>query len=804
MKRKLTPASAALMFLIILVTSAFNLNAQIIKGTIKSNELIIANESVELLNVKDSSVAKVEISNADGNFIFEGLQDANYLLHINAKGYNNYYSLANAGDVLNINLVKAINQMEGVKVTAKKPIIEVKPDKMVFNVEQSINATGSTALDMLRKSPGVTVDKDDNIALRSKNAVRIYIDGKPSYLDNKDLIAMLRTMQASDLESIEMITNPGAKFDASGNAGIINIKIKKNKKLGTNGSITAGYGIGKFPKYNTDLSLNYRNKKVNVFGTYGLSKRKDYNFINMNRLQNDTRFNQETDSYTDNWNNNIKVGADYFINKKHTVGVLANVMNTQGPFVTSSRSAIGLPNSAPSTYLVANNTIDMKRLNTNFNVNYKFEDTTGKSFTADVDYGIFRATGASYQPNYYYDSAETKIMQTNIYRNTTPTNINIAAAKIDYEQNLWKGKFGAGAKIANVATDNTFSFYDVLSINPIKDTLNLFRSNQFKYTETVSAAYVNYNRAINKKWSANAGLRYEYTNSLGDLKSNFPKPTDRVPRKYGNFFPSASLSYTPSMKHMFSMAYSRRIDRPNYQDLNPFENKLDELSYEKGNPFLRPQFTNNVELNYTFMQFASMGVSYARTTDLFMQVTDTTEQTRTYITQKNFASQDVINYNISSPLPIRKWWNGYMSLNYSYIILKANFDGRILNNKYGNFNLYLNNDFSLKNDWAINIGGWLNGPSYWGGIFRTKTLGSLDIGVQKQLMNKKLSLRASVSDVLYTAGWRATVNFGGMNMIGEGNYESRQLNVAATYKFGSAEIKRAREREKAKEFNRIK
>ncbi len=778
-------------------------NAQINIGG-KINGTTAANLPVYLLKTADSSLVKAEQANGEGNFMFNQVPNGSYLVHVVTDKSTIYTTpIAQTNTTVFIDLKPTNNNLEGIKVVAKKPVIEMKADKLVFNVEASINSTGSNALELLRKSPGVTVDKDENIALRGKNAVRIYIDGKPSYLDNKDLTAMLKSMQASDLEAIEMITNPGSKYDASGNAGIINIKIKKNKKFGTNGTISAGYAIGTYSKYNADLSLNHRNKKVNVFGTYGINKSKNLNVMNFKRTQNGVVYDQHSENIDNSLNNNFKVGADYFVNNKSTFGVLANVMLRNSDFTGTSRAPINAVGQPINQVLVATNAIPGSNINSNFNVNYKYEDTSGKTFNIDADYGFFNSVAKSYQPNFYKSADEQTILFTNIYRNSTPTAINIYAIKADYEQNLWKGKVGFGGKTAIVNTDNDFKFYDVLGG---VDLLNENRSNHFNYNENVNALYVNYARQLNKKWSTNAGLRMENTNSTGILETNNPQPTDSVIRGYTDFFPSASIGYTPNSKHMFNLAYSRRIDRPNYQDLNPFENKLDELSYQKGNAFLRPQYTHNVELNYTLFQFISMGASYANTKDLFMEITDTTEQSKTYITQKNFGRQQTINFNIGAPLPIRKWWNGYTSINYSYIMLDANFDNRIINNNYGNFNIYLNNDFTLKKDWSASIGGWFNGPSYWGGIFKTKSMGSLDIGVQKQLMNKRLTLRAGINDIFYSAGWRAVVNFGGMDIIGNGNYESRRLVLNATYRFGGKEVSRARQRETgaSKEADRIK
>jgi iron complex outermembrane recepter protein len=780
--------------------SSFN-----ISGTINNDKTYLQNVNIQLLNAKDSSLAKVDLSNTQGQYNFENIALGNYIILFQNILFETYYSkpiILDKNIVQDIVAIKKSNTIKEITINGKKPMIEIKSDKMVFNIENNINATGSTAMEMLKKSPGVVVDKDDNIALRGKNGVRIYVDGKPSYLDQKDLAAMLKTMQAADLESIEMITNPGSKYDASGNAGIINIKLKKNRKFGTNGSVSANYSTWVYNRYNTDISLNHRNEKINVFGTLGLGRQKQYGFVNFDRIQDDTRFDQTSKNITNNLNANLKLGADYFINSKSTIGFLVNTMGSQEKFDNDSRAKIGKPDSIFTSYLLAKNNSNGSRINNNYNLNYKYEDTLGRSFNVDADYGRFNSTNKTYQPNYYTTPQEVILSSSN-FRNNTPTVINIFSIKADYEQNMFKGKVGFGIKSAVVNTDNDFKFYDAL---PNGDTLNTKRSNHFNYNENVNAAYANYSRQVNKKISFQTGLRAEQTISLGELTDTKNVILKSVPRQYINLFPTANISYAPSDMHAFSLSYSKRIDRPNYQDLNPFENKLDELTYQKGNAFLRPQYTNNFELGYTFMQFANASLSYARTRDLFMQITDTTESTRTFLTYKNFATQDVVGLNIGSPLPIRKWWMGYLNISLTNIALKANLEGRILNNNYLNYNIYMNHDITLPRDYALNISGWYNGPSYWGGIFKTKPMGSLDLGLQKQFLNKKLTVRAAISDVLFTSTWRAIVNFGGMNMTGSGNEESRQVKLGITYRFGSNTIKSARNRDTgaSKETDRIK
>lgn len=799
-------------FLILISLSSFAAKKSSIEisGTIKDDKNSpIQFATILLLNSQDSSLVKGDLTDIKGEFNFDQVQEGSYLLSATNVGYEKYYSAVfsvnQTNNQVSRNIILKQNDkgIKEIKVLGKKPMIEVKADRTVFNVEQSINAAGNNALDLLRKSPGVRVDKDDNIELRGKSKVVIYIDGKPSYLGNDDLAALLKNMQSTDIEAIELITNPSAKYDAEGNAGIINIKLKKNKKMGTNGTINFGAAQGIYFKQNESINLNYRNKKVNIFGSYSFNSGKNLNNQNLDRIQNGVRYDFKADNIHKDQTHAGKVGLDYFINSKNLIGVMVNMMGTQGDFSSSSKTLIGPENANADKVLIATNAIPGSRFNANYNVNYKFEDTLGHTFNIDLDYGNFNSKGKSYQPNTYWNLDETAILSQSIFRNNTPTTISIYSIKSDYEQNFLKGKLGFGIKSAYVKTDNDFKFYDV--VNNV-DTLNLSRTNHFLYTENVNAAYINYSKTFNTKLSAQIGLRAEHTNSTGQLSSAYSQDDDTVKRNYINLFPSAGVSYNINKDNSLGLTFSRRIDRPNYQDLNPFENKLDELTYEKGNAFLRPQYTNAFDLTHTFKQYFTTALSYSRTKDMYMQTTDTTEGTRTYVTQKNFASQDMMGINISFPIPLKKWWMIFANINANYVMLNADFEGRKLENNYFTYSLYAENTITLPKEISLSISGWYAGPSYWGGTFLTKPMGSMDLGLQRLFLKKRLTAKLSLSDVLLTQRWYATSNFSGLYIRGNGNNESRQIRLNLSYRFGSSQIAENRDRKSgsSNERNRIK
>lgn len=555
--------------LLLIIGSSINSFAGNIQGKVSDFDgKPLSYVTILLLKSTDSSLIKGDITNNEGEYSFEKIDAGEYLINTINLGFMKYYSAPltlNASTItLNIKLTSSNKNIKEVKVMSKKPMIEVKADKTVFNVEQSINSAGSNALDLLRKSPGVRVDKNDNIEMRDKNNVLIYIDGKPNYLGSRDLAAVLKSMQASDIESIELITNPSAKYDAWGNAGIINIKLKKNKKFGTNGSANIGFAQGRrFPKYNAGIQLNNSNKQVNISGNYGINFGKNHNDQNLDRQQNGIRYDLRADNINDDVTHNAKFGMDYFVDDKNVVGFMLNGILTDGRFSSASKTYISNGSSPYSEVLIASNEMPISRKNGSINLNYKYEDTSGRSFNIDGDYRIFNSQAHSYQPNTYWDKTESIIQSRNIFRNNTPTSIDIYAIKTDYEQNFLKGKIGLGAKAAYVKTDNDFQFYDV--INSV-DILNNNRSKHFIYHELVTAGNINYSRQFNTRFSLQTGLRAEQTNSKGNLSSGMVGKDDIVKRSYLNLFPSAGFSYTINPKHTLGMTYNRRIDRPSYQD----------------------------------------------------------------------------------------------------------------------------------------------------------------------------------------------------------------------------------------------
>ncbi len=475
-------------------------SAQKISGSVKEpNGQPATYTTVTLHQSSDSALVKGAITGDDGAFEISGAPAGKYFLKANLIGtgeaMGTAFDYAGGDQTLEtITLKTAENQLAAVTVIARRPPVEVKADKTILNVEGTVNSTGLNALELLRKAPGVTIDNNENVNVRGKNAVKIMIDGRDVPMDGKDLAALLKGTQASDISNIEIISNPSAKYDAAGNAGIINIRLKKNKALGTNGNFGLEGAYGETLKGGGNISLNHRGKKFNAFGNFNGHYGDWHNRQEFRReqYQDDQRadgvvgedwrvFDQKNKEYSESRYMGYRGGVDFFLNSKHTVGVLVNGSANPGDWHSQGVTKISDLHSVDriDSLLVASNDISNDRKDLTLNLNYRFADTSGHSLNIDLDRGAYRIRGASYQPNYYRSADNSETIREAIYRNNTPTDINIMTAKADYEQRLWKGTLGAGIKISDVETFNTFDFFKVENDVPVKSEE---QSNTVDYT----------------------------------------------------------------------------------------------------------------------------------------------------------------------------------------------------------------------------------------------------------------------------------------------------------------------------------
>jgi hypothetical protein len=460
---------------------------------------------------------------------------------------------------------------------------------------------------------------------------------------------------------------------------------------------------------------------------------------------------------------------------------------------------------APDQQLVkilkANNESEMIRKNHNANLNFRHADTSGRELNVDLDYGYFRHKSDQWQPNIFYDAAGVNELQKLIYSMLSPTTIHLYSFKADYEQGFLKGVLGIGTKLAFAKTDNDFQRYNVYTAGKELDTL---RSNRFKYRENINAAYINYNRTF-KGLMIQAGLRMEHTVAQGrssgyrmignmyeDYDSTFRRP-------YTDLFPSVAITFNKNPKSVFNLTYSRRIDRPAYQDLNPFEFKLDEYTFQKGNTNLQPQYTNSIGLSHTYKFKLTTAVNYSHVRDIFAQLVDTADISRSFISKRNLATQNIVSLNISYPFSYKRY-NAYININSYYSHFKANFgEGRNIDLDVVAATFYAQQSFKITKTLTAEMSGWFTTPAIWMGTFKSKEMGSMDIGLQKIIFKGKGTFRASMSDVLGTMRWAGTSYFAGQDMHANGLFDSRQFKLNLSYRFGNTQLKVNQQRKNALE-----
>lgn len=796
------------------VNAQSNSSLFLVKGKVqdkKGESLPFA--TVLVISALDSSLVKGDVTDIEGNFQIELKKEGSFRLQTSMVGYAQRISPVFQLNTDNPNiqlpyliLEEASATLQEVQVVAKKPFIEQKIDRTVLNVENSIVSSGSTALEILERAPGVTIDsQNDQIRLRNKSGVLFMIDGKRTFLSEADLAQMLRNMTSDQIESVEIITNPSSKYDAAGNSGIINIKLKKNQHVGTNGTFTLGAGNGFIPeapkdlsRYNSSLQVNHRTKKLNMFANVSANRNLFYSDNTLNRrvtFENVlTTFDQLSQRIQSGKAISFKTGLDYTINDKTSIGVLVDGSNWLGQIDGSNETNIqGFEKSS----LAQLSKIDMhrKNLSSSLQVKHAF-DKKGKEITFDVDYSRFEGDNTQNFETNFFDAQNNPTNQL-LQRNFTPTYIDIFTAKTDYTLPInEKTKWEIGAKTAYVQTDNNFVFEQLMGTNWTNDPT---KTNYFKYTEFVNAGYINYSQQW-EKIGIQAGLRAEHTQSLG----NSVTLDEKLERNYLSLFPTLFINHTLSKNHATRYSYSRRIDRPNYGQLNPFVFYLDPYTYEEGNPNLQPQFTDNIELTYTYKGGLSFGLSYANTKDFMIQITEQDDATSvTRAIQRNLQRFQNYSLNVVFPYPITKWWNtqNQGNLYYSAFTDDSLLGGQLQAGQVA-YNFNTSHQFTLPKQWSAELSMWYNSPSIYGIFRNVKPQYAVNMGIQKSFLNKKARLKLNVSDLFLTSFWLGEVNYQNMDFSISNRFTSRRATLTFTYNFGNQQVKGGQRRQSAADLEK--
>ena len=758
-----------------------------LSGSIDSGK--VNQVEINLFN-SENKLVKTEIADQNGKFTFNDLTDGNYIVQINKSGSEAYKSdLISVKENTNLSTIHLNEKtIEAVTITKAKPYIERQDGKMILNVENSIASTGNSAFEVLEKAPGVKIDNNDNISLRGKGNLLVQIDGKNTPMNGTDLANYLRGIPSASLDKIEFITNPSSKYDAAGTS-IINIKLKKDQRKGTNGSISTALGTGKYIKNNNSFNINHRNKKVNLFANYSFAYREFYNKLLLDRSfyeNGDFKQAYVQDNFLKmNFRNHIaKVGMDYYMNDKNVLGFSVGFISNRFDPTSNNNTSILDNNYQPagSSNTTSNNRDHWK--NISFNLNHKLKiDSLGSELTTDLDYINYSNTSLQNFITSNYDvngNLSTSMPNPYHLKGDLGGNLNIYSLKSDLTKVFKKNwKLETGVKTSFVKADNDLQFFDASAGNLVLDES---KTNHFIYEENINAAYGN----LIKNWEklkVNFGLRVENTNVTGNQIT-----TNQVNKKnYTQLFPSAVFSYDLNDKNTVELNLSRRITRPTYRQLNPFKFYLDLTTYQAGNPDLNPQTTINYEFTYSLSNKYFATLSYSKTKNNITDVLKpTVENGKIVVVQanENLSSASYFGLNLIAPVKVTKWWDMNNNANFYYGSYTGNISDTYIKNQ-GNFTFDLNsnNSFKLGNGFTAELTGNYKAKEVYAYMF-LKPMWSVNIGAQKKFNNNS-TLKFSFNDIFFTSNPEARNIYTSYIENFIVRRDTRVVTLSYTYNFGS-------------------
>lgn len=798
------------------IVSAQTFNTgKILINILDEKNAAIENASSLLLNAADSAVIKSGLSDKSGLVEFDQLKAGNYLIKFSSVGYEDKYtqpiSISEQSSLVRANAVimtEKANRLKEVTVVARKPFIQKLSDRIVVNVENSIISAGSSAMEVLERSPGVNINQNDVISLRGKQGVIVMIDGKPSSMTGADLANYLRGLPSAAIDRIDIITNPSAKYDAAGNSGIIDIHMKKDQRLGINGTFNTGYGQGVYPKTSSGTTFNFRNKKINVFGNYNYAYRIGLNHLYLDRNFYDDGVYQGGD-LKDNFSKSpisshtTRLGMDFFPSKKTIIGFIVNGNFNHYTRNNDNNSIVIDPDrEVASTFKsLATNNDHGKNIVANVNFKHTF-DSTGKELTTDLDYGVYRSTSLTRNASRYFKVDGSGLQPDYTLDGDQKGKLIFKTAKLDYVNPL-KGnaKIEAGFKTSFVSSDNDARFFDVSSGDPVND---VNKTNHFIYHENNYAGYINFSKEF-KKFDIQIGLRGEQT----DIKTDQRIGNVKFDSSYFQLFPSAFFNYAIKEGHKIGVSVSRRIDRPGYSDLNPFLFLIDPTTYATGRPGLLPQLTWAYELSYTLNNL-NLAFNYSHTKDnqnitlaRFKEVFPNIPSADNVTVQVpiNLASSDYFGLSISAPVRISKWWNMLNNADIYYQQFNGNFSGTKLDRGKPAADIRMNNSFTFKKGWTAELNANLNTGGQ-DGFMVADPQWAIAVGVQKSILKNKGTIRFNMSDIFWTNLPKAVITYDNYVEKWHAQRETRVANLSFTYRFGSSKVQAARRRTTASEEER--
>lgn len=781
-----------------------SLHAQKIEGQLlgTANEPLSAT-SVYLIGIENEDPLKTTVTDEQGRFEFERTQPLDFRILVQALGYEKYLSSVyhfedTTLQIPTITLQKATETLQEVAVVGKKKaFVEQKIDRIVVNPEVLISNAGLTALEVLEKAPGVRVDMNGTISLKGKQGVIVYVDDKPTYLAAADLASYLRSLPSSSIESIEVISNPPARYEAAGNSGIINIRTKKSKSKGFNGGVNLAYGQGTYARTNNSLNFNYHLDKWNFFSNVAFSENNTYQDLTITRKYFDnsgnlaSTFSQHSYIKPNNRNQSARLGADYYASKKTTIGVLVSGFYNPSHRTTTNNALITDGNGQTTSTVKAYNPMDVvfKNGSLNLNLNHKFNDK-GQELTVNTDYIGYDSK--INQELYNTQSApDGSVLNQSLLQSNLPSTIKIATAKADYSGvAVAKGSLDFGAKSSYVKTNNIAAFYDVVGTAV---TPNYDFSNDFTYQERIHAGYVNYAKDY-KKWTVQAGLRLEYTHIDGYQSGNPVVRDSSFVKKYTSLFPTLYVQHRIDtlQNHVVGLSLGRRIDRPDYKDLNPFTYPMDRFTYYGGNPFLQPTFSYNAELSYTFRKKYTTTLLYSYIDNV---ISETNEQRGTtyYSRPGNFAKQVSYGLSFNAGFNFTPWWTVQCYAELMNNVFESSVYTETLNDSKWSWALAPTFQFTLSKRFTAELSGQYQSKAL-SGQFIIYPITTYRAGLAAKILKNKGTLKLNVSDILYSNQVRGDIrNIANAQAGWYSYFDSRVVTLSFSYRFSKGEAAKQRQ-----------
>ncbi|QJD95698.1 TonB-dependent receptor [Mucilaginibacter robiniae] len=781
--------------LLLFICSATIAQTRIISGkVIDASQQPLTGATVTLLHLPDSVTTAAKMADAEGKYTFSNIKDGKYIVKASMVSFGSAYTAAfqykgEAFIVPTLTLADKGRNLKEVTVTSTVPQLQQKSDRLVVNVEK-LNTTGDNALDVLKKAPGIRLDKDDNILYRNNAGVVVMIDGRRTYMSSTELSNYLKSMPGNTISKVELIPNPPGNYDAEGTAGMINIILKHNTLQGYSGTANINASYGKYGKVYGGINLNYNTGKFSTYARVNTGYYDSYNKMTLSRQIGSEVYNQYNYWHPKTTSTSYTIGTDFYASKRSTFGVMLKGYNnpTHADVTSQSESYNSAGQQIGSVTGVSPQTSNVGTYN--LNLNYSFAiDTIGQKLNMDADYVYSNSTAGQYYTNSYYNGAGILAGAPVQLRNSSPVNYNIKAIKADYVlplANQWQ--FEAGLKSSWVGTHSNVVFDSLKTVGYVTDPK---RSNDFKYDENINAAYVTFSKPFGKQWDIKASLRAEQTISTANSLTR----NEIVKRNYWQLFPSAFVTYKINANNQLNASFSRRISRPNYNSLNSAIRYTDAYTAIQGNPYLQPSISESYVFNYTYKSFQVLSLSYLKVHDDVSNVINQNDQTKESITTyQNLGSTQTLSATSAGSFNIVKWWNVNPEVDAAYNRVNTQVQGVPYVSRRFSWSGNVDQNFFLPQNFKVTLSAQYYSPSI-SGLSRTLSGSQIDAGVSKTLMDKRMTLSFKVRDIFFGNRYRSVLQYNNVNTRWNNEWESRRFTLGLTYNFGNTKLKAARNRQ---------